>query len=167
VGLAATLWASNGKPGDLLLAEGKPLEEALPLITVKGLDLSSDERQLIEASDARVRGRRRARWLMNANGVALLIGGVAACTFWLWKVLPQVASTYAGQDKVLPLSTRFVIASSNYFMKWLLPFSWLPLLCSTSHESGSSTRSSSAPAWPWQLRAVWRCCCYCSCFWSR
>jgi len=118
---ATTLWAESGKPRDLLLAEGKPLEEAWPLLQIRGLDLSRDEQELIRTSEARARGRRRARWLMNANGVALLVAAAFVLAFWLWRVLPPLARTYTLRDELLPLSTRVMIIVSNGFVRWILP----------------------------------------------
>src|SRR5207253_2895789 len=58
VAAAAELWAEKGKLGDLLLAEGKPLEDALPLLHTSGIDVSPTERAFIEASELRARARR-------------------------------------------------------------------------------------------------------------
>jgi TPR repeat protein/predicted Ser/Thr protein kinase len=113
VAAAAALWAEKGKPADLLLAEGKPFEEAAPLLGVRGLDLSADEREFLRASEARDRRRRRARRLMNVNSVVLLIGAAAVYSFWLWKVVPTFAALSAGLGKALPLSTRLAIMTAN------------------------------------------------------
>src|SRR5207247_470335 len=76
---------------DLLLAEGKPLEDALPLLQTTGIDISTEERAFIEASRARARAHARARVLMNANSIVLLIGAAALFTVYLWKIVPLLA----------------------------------------------------------------------------
>lgn len=127
VALATTRWVESGKPGDLLLAEGKPLEEAVPLIAVQELDLSAEQRELIQASESRVRQRRRARWLMNWNGVALLVSAALILSYWLWKVVPWFAAAYAERGVLLPLTLRLTIAAANHAVQWLLPPSVLLL----------------------------------------
>ena len=117
VAAAAGLWAEKGRPGDLLLAEGKPLEEALPLLRTPGIDLSEAERALIEASEARARGRRRARQLMNFNSVALLIGAAGVYVFYMWKVVPTLAATMHFWNKALPLPVRIQISAAKWTVR--------------------------------------------------
>ena len=100
-----------------MLAEGKPLEEALPLLRTPGIDLSEAERALIEASEARARGRRRARQLMNFNSVALLIGAAGVYVFYMWKVVPTLAATMHFWNKALPLPVRIQISAAKWTVR--------------------------------------------------
>jgi TPR repeat protein len=118
VALAASLWAEKGRRGDLLLAEGKPLEDALPLLATSGVDLTVDERDLIAASQARARQRRRAQRLFNATNVVVLIGAGALMTIYLWKVVPTFAAILASLAWTLPLPTRMAIWASNWVVRF-------------------------------------------------
>ena len=120
VATAAALWAEKGRLGDLLLAEGRALEEALPLVSTPGIDLSDTERRLIESSDARARGRRRARQLMNVNSVVLLIGAAAMYFLYMWKVIPALAKLAEALNQVLPIPVRIQIVLANW-TAWLSP----------------------------------------------
>ncbi len=113
VATAAALWREKGKPRDLLLAEGKPLEEALPLAQTPGIALSEAERALILASETQARGRRRARQLMNINSVGLMIAAGLIVGFYLWKVIPTAASLASFSNRELPLAVRMLIFASN------------------------------------------------------
>ena len=117
VSAAAALWVEKGRRGDLLLAEGKALEEALPLLSIRGIDVSADERNFIAASEGRARQRRRARRLLNVNSVILLIGGAALMCLYLWKVVPTFAAISASLNQTLPLATRFGINASNWVVR--------------------------------------------------
>jgi TPR repeat protein/predicted Ser/Thr protein kinase len=113
VAMAAALWTEKGQPRDLLLAEGKPLEEALPLAQTPGIVLSEAERALILASETRARGRRRASQLMNVNSVGLMIGAGLIVGFYLWKVIPTAAGLAFSANRELPLAVRMLILASN------------------------------------------------------
>jgi predicted Ser/Thr protein kinase len=117
VAMAAALWVEKGRRGDLLLAEGKALGEALPLLGMRGIDLSAEERDFIVASEGRARQRRRARRLLNLNNVILLIGAAALMSLYLWKVVPLFASIAAGLNWELPLATRLAISASNWVVR--------------------------------------------------
>lgn len=118
--MAAALWAEKDKPRDLLLAEGKPLEEALPLVQTPGIDLSETERSLVLASEKRAHGRRRARQLMNINSLGLMIGAGLIISFFLWKVVPKAASMAEFGNTMLPLPVRVLIFMSKWAV-WLSP----------------------------------------------
>ena len=124
VALAAALWAEKGRRGDLLLAEGKPLEDALPLLGMQGIDLTIDERALIAASARRARKRLRDRRFLIVSNVVLLVGGALTMALYLWKVVPTFAAVSAGLNQKLPLPTRLAIQASN----WVVRLSPLALL---------------------------------------
>ncbi len=117
---SAGLWVEKGRSRDLLLAEGRPVEEALPLLGMRGLDLSADEREFLAASEARAQRRLKARRLMNVTSVALLIGAAALMTVYLWKIIPTLAAAAQGLGQELPLFTRLTMMASNWFV-WLSP----------------------------------------------
>jgi predicted Ser/Thr protein kinase len=114
IGAAAALWHENGHRSDLLLADGRALEEALPLVSRPGVDLSDTERRLIEASEVRVRGRRRARQIMNVNSVVLLGGATVAYIVYLWKVIPPLAQAAYSNNEALPLAVRVQITLATW-----------------------------------------------------
>jgi tRNA A-37 threonylcarbamoyl transferase component Bud32 len=118
VAMAAALWVEQGRRGDLLLAEGKALEEALPLLGMRGIDLQAAECDFVAASAKRARQRRRARRLLNVNSVILLIGAAALMAVYLWKVVPTFAGIAAGLGMSLPLPTRLTIMASNWVLRW-------------------------------------------------
>ena len=66
---AADRWQAEDRRPDLLLPAGKPLEEALPLITAGHAQLPAAEQQFIRASQARARRFRR----LKQTAVALLV----------------------------------------------------------------------------------------------
>jgi hypothetical protein len=113
VAQAVSVWDEKGRPGDLLLPEGRALEEALPLLRAPGIDLSESERTLIGASEARARGRRLARRLMNVNSTLLLIGALAMYVFYLWKIVPSFAALMERLDMSLALPVRIQIAAAH------------------------------------------------------
>jgi hypothetical protein len=115
VAAAAALWAEKDHHGDLLLAEGRALEEALPLVSTPGIDLS--ERRLIEASETRARGRQRARQLMNVNSLVLLVGGAVIYLLYLWKAIPPMARLTAIWGQTLPLAVRVQIVLANWTVR--------------------------------------------------
>lgn len=117
VSLAAALWKEQGRPSDLLLAEGKPLEEALPLLQACGLSLPPAEREFLGLSQSRAGRRRQARLLMNANSVLLLVGAAVVISIYLWIVVPAFAAMAAFQDRLLNLPLRLLIAGSNLFVR--------------------------------------------------
>jgi len=121
VSAAASLWAESGRTSDLLLAEGKPLEEALPLLQVKRIDLSSDERELIRASEAQARGRRprpladEREWRHPAGrrcrGMHVLaMEGRAGA-----------GRRLCGEGRASASVTRLTIMVANAFVQWILP----------------------------------------------
>jgi predicted Ser/Thr protein kinase len=114
---AAALWAESERPGDLLLAEGKPLGEALPLLRTPTIDLSPTERALVEASEARARRQRRARTIMKVNSVALLFGAAVGNTIYMWKVVPILAGMEQFKGRLLPLPVRLQIVASNWTVR--------------------------------------------------
>ncbi|MFC4159032.1 nSTAND1 domain-containing NTPase [Chitinimonas lacunae] len=57
-----TRWIAEGRPADLLLPAGKPLDEARSLLVHPALTLSDQEIDLIAASQRRVRRRERLRF---------------------------------------------------------------------------------------------------------
>ena len=118
--MAATLWEEKGRPADLLLAEGKPLEEAVPLLAMKGFDLSGHEREFLEASQARAQRRSRARQIVNMSSMSLLVTCAALVSLTLWKAIPTFASVYESLGLKFPLPTRLVIMASNWTL-WLSP----------------------------------------------
>ena len=73
-------WVDDGKPADLLLPQGKQLDEATALVAMPGFTLTDDERALIHASARRATVRERLR--LGALGVivslALLAAGLGA-----------------------------------------------------------------------------------------
>ena len=115
---SARLWVEKGQSRDLLLAEGRPLEEALPLLGMRGLDLSAEERQFLEASRDRIGWFRRTRQFLNANSVALMIAASLLMAYYLWKVVPSMAAMIAARGLDLPLSTKVAIAVSNILVKY-------------------------------------------------
>jgi predicted Ser/Thr protein kinase len=124
---AAALWAARGRPDDLLLAEGKPVEEAAPLLRTPGIHLSGAEQALVEESARRARGRARARKVTHTNNVMLLAAAAACVTIYLWKVVPTLASTSESLNRLLPLSVRIHIAASNWAVR-LAPLTALALV---------------------------------------
>jgi len=127
VSAAATRWEELGRPADLLLGEGKPLEEALPLLG-STVELSIGERSLIEASSRSAQHRRLARRIVNANSIALLVALVACLSYYQWRVLPTFAALSAQRGEDLPALVRFQIASTNWVLRDGLPLlvlSWL------------------------------------------
>ncbi len=117
---SAGLWVEKGRLRDLLLAEGKPLEEALPLLRMRGLDLSADERRFLEASKDRSHRLIRTRHFMNLNSIALIIGAALLTGLYLWKVVPTLYLMAEGLGLELPLPTRLTIMASNYLVR-LMP----------------------------------------------
>ncbi len=115
---SARLWVERGRSRDLLLAEGRPLEEALPLLGMRALDLSPEERQFIEASSNRSGWFRRTRQFLNVNSVALMIAASLLMSYYLWRVVPSMAAMVAGLGLELPLSTKLAIAASNILAKY-------------------------------------------------
>jgi DNA-binding winged helix-turn-helix (wHTH) protein/tetratricopeptide (TPR) repeat protein len=65
----ASRWVEEGRPGDLLLPSGKPLDEAVSLQLPGAWSLTPDEQELIAASRRRVRQRARGRMA----GLALIV----------------------------------------------------------------------------------------------
>ncbi len=116
---SAGLWLEKGRRRDLLLAEGKPLEEALPLLGLRGFDLSPDERLFLEGSNARVQRLLRIRRLTTANGVALASLAAILMGYYLWKVVPTLAAIAAGLGIELPLPTKLAIMASNVLVRYL------------------------------------------------
>jgi hypothetical protein len=114
VAAAAELWTEKGKLPDLLLAEGKPLEDALPLLQTRGIDVLPKERAFIEASEARARARRRTRLLMNLNSILLLIGTAVIFSIYLWKVVPLFTQVSQRHNLVVILPVRISIALSHF-----------------------------------------------------
>ena len=121
VAAAAELWAEKGQTDDLLLAEGKPIDDALPLLKALGIEISPDERAFIEASATLVRRRRRTRVFLNVNSVLLLIGTAAVYVVYLWKVIPLmvVVSEASGWDLDLPVRISIIVSKSG---RTLAPF---------------------------------------------
>jgi tetratricopeptide (TPR) repeat protein len=75
---AAHRWAGEGRDPTLLLAPGRPLEEAR-LLVATGFSLEDDERAFVAASEARaLRGRRLARAGVTAIAVLGLVAAVLA-----------------------------------------------------------------------------------------
>ena len=56
-----TRWVEEGKPADLLLPQGKQIEEGSALLAMPGFTLTADENALIDASQRRARLRNRLR----------------------------------------------------------------------------------------------------------
>jgi conflict system STAND superfamily ATPase len=120
VAAAAARWAEAERGDDLLLAEGKPVEEAWPLLDTPGIQLSPVERELVVASDKRARARRRARQVMNANSLGLAIAGAVCVAVYLGKIIPTLARASSGFDRRLPLLVRIHIVTANWTLR-LLP----------------------------------------------
>jgi predicted Ser/Thr protein kinase len=115
--MAAVLWVEERRPEERLLVEGKPLDDASSLLTVKGLDLSADERDFLGASHARARRRRRTRRALGVIGVWLLLNAAAAYSFYLWMIIPPIVGTFASMGMLLPLPTRIGIAAANWSVR--------------------------------------------------
>ena len=69
----AARWSDEGRPGDLLLPGGKPLDETVALQQPGVWSLTPDEQELIAASRRRVRQRARGRMAGLALIVALAV----------------------------------------------------------------------------------------------
>lgn len=83
VELALRRWLDAGRPRDLLLAPGLPLEEARALLNNPDLPLSGEQGELIHASIARERTLIRARRLTLAAIVGLsLASGIGGLYAW-------------------------------------------------------------------------------------
>ena len=119
-GAAAELWVEKDKISDLLLAEGKPLEDALPLLRTPGIDISPTERAFIEASQARACAQARARVAMNVNSALLLIGTAAVFAVYLWMVVPLLVQISEAWNLSLALPVRISIRVSKVIGR-LLP----------------------------------------------
>lgn len=72
----ATRWSNDANNPDLLLAQGKPLDEASSLLSIAGLSLSGQDRALITASQNKAALRQRIRriviWSTSLLGVLVV-----------------------------------------------------------------------------------------------
>lgn len=69
----AARWRDDGRPSDLLLPQGKPLDEAAELLQTGVLALTEAELELIHASQQRKRQRERLRWAAMSLIVVLAV----------------------------------------------------------------------------------------------
>lgn len=69
----AARWRDDGRPSDLLLPQGKPLDEAAELLQTGVLALTEAELELIHSSQQRKRQRERLRWAAMSLIVVLAV----------------------------------------------------------------------------------------------
>jgi tetratricopeptide (TPR) repeat protein len=89
--LQAARWVSEERSGDLLLPQGKQLDEAVPLLASSTLSLSADEAALIKASMRRSAWRARLRigTLAAIVGLSLLGAGLGLAAMAAKKVAQE------------------------------------------------------------------------------
>jgi tetratricopeptide (TPR) repeat protein len=84
-----TRWAGEGKPADLLLPQGKQLDEARGLLSMTAFSLTADELALINASTQRAVRRERLR--LGVMSLILLLAVLAAVLGFTASRAKQVA----------------------------------------------------------------------------